>query len=234
MKFCSSCGSMVVLSIPEGDDRERFVCSSCEIIHYVNPRVIVGCLPVYQDRVLLCKRAIEPRRNYWTLPAGFMENGETTLEGAARETWEEARAEVGDMQLYRVFDVPYINQVYMFYRCDLQRGEYGAGPESLGVLQLASRCSKEIRARDVALAEAIGRQIGVAIQKARLTDDLQISLRRMNALYESNVAITSTLDLRATLQIILDKIATVTLDDFCGFETGLRRHRIHIQKKCTW
>lgn len=131
MKFCTSCGDTVILQIPSGDDRERFVCTSCELIHYSNPRVIVGCLPVYQDKVLLCLRAIEPRRNYWTLPAGFMENGETTGEGAARETWEEARAKVSNLDLYRIFDVPYINQVYMFYRCDLDNGEFGVGPESL-------------------------------------------------------------------------------------------------------
>ena len=131
MKFCTSCGSTVTLKIPEGDDRERFVCTNCEIIHYVNPRVIVGCLPVHEDRVLLCKRAIEPRLGYWTLPAGFMENGETTPQGAARETWEEARARVTDLELYRIFDVPYISQVYMFYRCRVEDGRYGVGPESL-------------------------------------------------------------------------------------------------------
>ncbi len=81
--------------------------------------------------MLLCKRAIEPRKNYWTLPAGFMENGETSVQGAARETWEEARARVSNIDLYRVFDVPYISQIYMFYRCDLDDGEHGAGPESL-------------------------------------------------------------------------------------------------------
>tara|TARA_R110002049_G_scaffold56036_18_gene154931 strand:- start:2998 stop:3540 length:543 start_codon:yes stop_codon:yes gene_type:complete len=131
MKFCTHCGNTVVLQIPAGDDRERFVCSSCEFIHYVNPRVIVGCVPVYEGRVLLCKRAIEPRKDYWTLPAGFMENGETSLQGAARETWEEARAKVSNINLYRVFDVPYISQIYMFYRCDLDGGEHAAGPESL-------------------------------------------------------------------------------------------------------
>ena len=131
MKFCTSCGDTVILQIPIGDDRERFVCTSCELIHYSNPRVIVGCVPVYEGKVLLCKRAIEPRKNYWTLPAGFMENGETTLQGAARETWEEACARVSNLDLYRIFDVPYINQVYMFYRCDLDNGEYGVGPESL-------------------------------------------------------------------------------------------------------
>lgn len=131
MKFCTSCGSSIILQTPAGDDRERFVCTVCELIHYSNPRVIVGCVPVYEGRVLLCKRAIEPRKNYWTLPAGFMENGETTGHGAARETWEEARARVSNLELYRVFDVPYINQVYMFYLCDLDDGEYGVGPESL-------------------------------------------------------------------------------------------------------
>lgn len=131
MMFCSSCGNSVTLQIPEGDDRQRYVCSSCELIHYTNPRVIVGCLPIYEGKVLLCKRAIEPRKNYWTLPAGFMENGETTAQGAARETWEEAMARVSNMELYRIFDVPYISQVYMFYRCDVDNGEYGVGPESL-------------------------------------------------------------------------------------------------------
>lgn len=131
MKFCTSCGNSVALKIPQGDDRERFVCTSCDSIHYVNPRVIVGCVPVYEGKVLLCKRAIEPRYGYWTLPAGFMENGETTPEGAARETWEEARARVSQLELYRIFDVPYISQVYMFYRCELDQGEFGVGPESL-------------------------------------------------------------------------------------------------------
>ncbi len=131
MKFCSSCGNAVILRIPAGDDRERFVCSSCDLIHYSNPRVIVGCVPVYAGKVLLCQRAIEPRKDYWTLPAGFMENGETSVQGAARETWEEARARVSNIDLYRVFDVPYISQVYMFYRCDLDGGVHDAGPESL-------------------------------------------------------------------------------------------------------
>jgi ADP-ribose pyrophosphatase YjhB (NUDIX family) len=131
MKFCTSCGHSVTLKVPEGDDRERFVCTKCELIHYSNPRVIVGCVPVHEDRVLLCRRAIEPRRNYWTLPAGFMENGETTPQGAARETWEEARARVSGLELYRVFDVPYISQIYMFYRCEVDDGVYGVGPESL-------------------------------------------------------------------------------------------------------
>ncbi|GHD29291.1 NUDIX hydrolase [Halioglobus pacificus] len=131
MNFCTSCGNPVALKIPEGDDRERYVCTHCGMIHYTNPRVIVGCVPEYEGKVLLCKRAIEPRKNFWTLPAGFMENGETTPEGAARETWEEAKARVSNLQLYRLFDVPYISQVYMFYRCSVDNGEFGVGPESL-------------------------------------------------------------------------------------------------------
>ena len=131
MNFCSACGAEVEVRVPAGDDRDRYVCVSCDSIHYINPRIIVGCLAVHEDRILLCKRAIEPRYGLWTLPAGFMENGETTRQGAARETWEEAKGRVSDLELYRVFDVPYISQVYMFYRCRLVDGGYGVGPESL-------------------------------------------------------------------------------------------------------
>lgn len=131
MNYCSACGAEVELRVPDGDDRDRYVCVSCDSIHYINPRIIVGCVAVHDERILLCKRAIEPRYGLWTLPAGFMENGETTRQGAARETWEEARGRVSDLELYRVFDVPYISQVYMFYRCRLLDGDYGVGPESL-------------------------------------------------------------------------------------------------------
>lgn len=133
MRFCSHCGHPVELRIPVGDDRERHVCVQCEMIHYQNPRVIVGCLPIAGERILLCKRAIEPRLGYWTLPAGFLENGETTLAGAQRETWEEASAQVANPTLYRIFDLPGINQIYMFYRGDLIDNRFGAGTESLEV-----------------------------------------------------------------------------------------------------
>lgn len=131
MKFCSRCGATVSLEIPQGDDRERAVCRECGEIHYQNPRVIVGCLPVHENRILLCRRAIEPRHGFWTLPAGFMENGESTAEGAARETWEEAAAQAEDLALYRLFDIPQINQIYVFYRCGIADGEFGVGSESL-------------------------------------------------------------------------------------------------------
>ncbi len=133
MKFCSNCGDNVVQRIPEGDDRLRFVCESCNTIHYDNPRVIVGCLPEFEGKVLLCKRAIAPREGWWTLPAGYLENGEPRLQGAARETLDEARARVADQRLYRLFDVPNINQLYMFYRAVIVDGVYGVGPESTEV-----------------------------------------------------------------------------------------------------
>ncbi|MCG3171228.1 MAG: hypothetical protein CALGDGBN_02827 [Pseudomonadales bacterium] len=133
MKYCSSCGGEVSLRVPADDDRERHVCDRCNTVHYRNPRIVVGCLPVHGDLVLLCRRAIQPRRDYWTLPAGFMEIGETTLEGARRETWEEARARVEDESLYTIFDLPHISQVYMFYRARLAAPEFAAGPESLDV-----------------------------------------------------------------------------------------------------
>ena len=131
MKYCSLCAHEVVRKIPEGEDRDRDVCPSCHEIFYVNPKVIVGCIPTVGDKVLLCKRAIEPRYGKWTLPAGFMENRETTAEGAAREMWEEAEARGVDMALYRIFDVPHISQVYVFYRCQVLDDQFGAGSESL-------------------------------------------------------------------------------------------------------
>lgn len=131
LKFCSQCGNTLDHRIPENDNRLRYICDHCNIIHYQNPRMVVGCLPIWQDRVLLCRRAIEPRRGFWTLPAGFMENGESTQAGALRETWEEAHARVDNVELYRLFDLPHIDQVYIFYRARLVNGEFGVGPESL-------------------------------------------------------------------------------------------------------
>ncbi|MCG8672306.1 MAG: NUDIX hydrolase [Pseudomonadales bacterium] len=131
MKFCSQCGSKVSLRIPEGDTRERHVCDSCGFIHYFNPRIIAGTVPTVGSKVLLCRRAIEPRKGYWTLPAGFMENGETTQEAALRETWEEAEAKLNLDGLYSLFNLPHINQVYIFFRGEVIDGEFGVGEESL-------------------------------------------------------------------------------------------------------
>jgi len=133
MNFCSHCGNKVILRIPAGDNRERHVCVHCESIHYQNPRIIAGCLPVHEDRVLLCKRAIEPRYGKWTLPAGFMENGETAEQAALRETVEEANARASIVSIYTLFSLPHISQVYMFYMAKLLDLDYSAGEESLEV-----------------------------------------------------------------------------------------------------
>jgi len=133
MKYCNQCGDPVLVRVPDGDNRPRFVCDSCQTVHYQNPRIVAGCVPVWDDRVLLCRRAIEPRRGYWTLPAGFMENGETMQQAAERETLEEACARVRDLQLYTLFDLPHINQVYMFFRAQLVDLDFSAGDESLEV-----------------------------------------------------------------------------------------------------
>ena len=133
MKYCSSCGESVSKQIPKGDDRHRHVCDSCDTVHYQNPCIIAGSLPVFGDKVLLCRRAIEPAYGYWTLPAGFMENGETTLEGALRESMEEANVTLHELELYTMIDIPHINQVYIFYRGIMAKPEFSAGIESLEV-----------------------------------------------------------------------------------------------------
>ena len=131
MKFCSECGKPVFLRIPEGDNRPRYVCEYCQTIHYQNPRIIAGCLPIWGEQILLVKRAIEPRYGLWTLPAGFMENDETLEQGAQRECFEEANARVEMDGLYALFSLPHINQVCVIYRCRLLDLEFSPGSESL-------------------------------------------------------------------------------------------------------
>ncbi len=133
MKYCSECGAPVVQRVPPGDHLPRHVCGRCHTIHYQNPKIVAGCVPVWGDRILLCRRAIEPRRGLWTLPAGFMENGETAAEAAAREAREEANARVEDLALYGVFSLPHINQVYLMFRGVLRDGRASAGEETLEV-----------------------------------------------------------------------------------------------------
>lgn len=133
MKFCSSCGNRLTNKVPRGDDRPRHVCDDCGTVHYENPKIVTGCLPVWQDSVLLCKRAIEPRSGYWTVPAGFMELDETVQQGAERETWEEARARVEILAPYSVFNLPHVNQLYMIFRARLLDLEFRPGPESTDV-----------------------------------------------------------------------------------------------------
>ena len=133
MKFCSSCGAGVKLGIPPGDNRQRFVCTACGEIHYQNPKLVTGCIPEWEDQVLLCRRAIEPRYGLWTLPAGFMENEESAQQGAARETMEEANARVSIEQLYTTFNLPHISQVYLLFRGSLDAPDFSPGSESLDV-----------------------------------------------------------------------------------------------------
>ena len=134
MNFCSECGARrIALRVPDGDTLPRFVCDACGTIHYQNPKIVVGCLPEWQDQVLLCKRAIEPRYGLWTLPAGFLENGETLIDGALRETLEEADARVEPGPLYTVISLPQVNQVYMMFRARLADLGFGPGSESLEV-----------------------------------------------------------------------------------------------------
>ena len=133
MNFCSQCGARVELRVPPGDHLARHVCDACGTIHYQNPRLVVGCVPEHQGRILLCRRAIEPRRGFWTVPAGFFENGETLQQGAARECREEALAEVEVGSLLSVVHVLHAQQVHVFFRATLLEPQFGAGPESLEV-----------------------------------------------------------------------------------------------------
>ncbi|TBR43496.1 NUDIX hydrolase [Marinomonas agarivorans] len=129
-RFCPKCGAQVTFRIPEGDNRERATCDSCQHIDYDNPRIITGTLPRYDGKILLCKRNIEPRLGYWTLPAGFMENQESTKEGAIRETLEECGSKVLCQQLYSMISIPQINQVHMIYLADLENADFHPTPES--------------------------------------------------------------------------------------------------------
>jgi ADP-ribose pyrophosphatase YjhB (NUDIX family) len=131
MKFCSQCGSPVESRVPDGDHRPRFVCSNCGFIHYQNPRMVVGCVPEYEGAILLCKRSIEPRYGYWTVPAGFMELGETLAEAALRETWEEAMARVELGPLLALVDVVHAEQLHAFFEARLPKLEFGPGEETL-------------------------------------------------------------------------------------------------------
>ena len=133
MKFCSDCGSKLEKRIPEGDNLKRDCCTKCDLIHYSNPKVIVGTVPIKDNKVLLCKRAIQPRYGLWTLPAGFLENGETIEEGAFRETKEETNTEVKMGNLYAIFNIPQIHQVYMLHLAEVINEDYGETSESLEV-----------------------------------------------------------------------------------------------------
>lgn len=133
INYCCTCAAPVSLRIPAGDSLPRHVCAACGAIHYRNPRLVVGALPVWEDRILLCRRAIEPRLGYWTLPAGFMENQETVAAAAARETREEACAHIELGEMYTMISVPQIDQVHVIYRARLLDLDFAPGAESLEV-----------------------------------------------------------------------------------------------------
>jgi ADP-ribose pyrophosphatase YjhB (NUDIX family) len=123
----------IVLAIPDGDNRERMVCPDCGFINYENPKIVVGSVCLWEERILLCRRAINPRRGFWTLPAGYLELHESTPAGAIREAWEEAQAKITIDGLLAIYDIPRISQVQIMYRARLVAPDFAAGPESLEV-----------------------------------------------------------------------------------------------------
>jgi len=132
MNYCSNCGTAVVVRVPEGEHLPRHVCPSCHMVHYQNPKLVVGCVPEDPSgKILLCRRAIEPRLGYWTFPAGFMENNETLQQAAARESYEEALADVEIGSLLAVVHILHAQQVHVFFRARLRTPEFGIGVESL-------------------------------------------------------------------------------------------------------
>ncbi len=133
MKYCNQCGSKGIYRIPEGDDRPRLICDNCQTIHYQNPKMVVGCIPVWKDRLLMCRRAIQPQYGKWTIPAGFLEIGETVEEGAIRETYEEAGAKVENLKPYSLYNLSFIGQVYLIFLSRLVDLNFQAGYESLEV-----------------------------------------------------------------------------------------------------
>lgn len=139
MKYCPSCGAPVTRRIPEGDHLPRSVCTGCGTIHYRNPKLIAGCVPEHEGRILVCRRAIEPRRGFWTIPAGFMEVGETLQQAAARECEEEALARVAVGSPCAIVHVLHAEQVHVMFRAQLSDSAYGVGPESLETMLCEER-----------------------------------------------------------------------------------------------
>src|SRR5579862_9524057 len=123
----------ITRAIPDGHERERLVCGDCGFILYDNPKIVVGSVPRWEDKILMCRRAINPRRGFWTLPAGYLELNESTRAGAEREAWEEARARLAIESLLAIYEIPRISQVQLIYRARLTDENVAAGPESLEV-----------------------------------------------------------------------------------------------------
>lgn len=177
MKYCSNCGKRVASKIPDGDSVTRWVCSNCDTIHYQNPKIVIGCVPEKDNKILLCKRAIEPRYGYWTIPAGFLEIGETIAEGAARETLEEACARVEIGHLFASVDVPEAAQVHLFFTAKLL-GDFAVGHETLdaGMFAKDEIPWDEIAFRSGSFAlkkylEDAGRNTGVHLHEVRRGKD---------------------------------------------------------------
>ncbi len=133
IKFCTQCGHPITRQIPQNDDHVRAVCSSCGHVHYENPKMVVGTIPVFQDRILMCKRNIDPRKGCWTLPAGYLENEESVQQGAVRETLEETRAQVRILSPYRMFNILFVEQIYMMFIAELLSQDFGPTTESTDV-----------------------------------------------------------------------------------------------------
>jgi len=130
MNYCSNCGEKVSYRIPADDERPRYVCDACHMIHYQNPKIVVGCIPEWEDKILLCRRAIAPWIGKWTLPAGYLENAETLAEGARREAREETNADVEIISPYNLFNLTFINQIYLMFRARLIDTKFGPSAES--------------------------------------------------------------------------------------------------------
>ena len=137
LNFCTRCATPLTVRIPDDDDRERHLCEACGFIHYQNPRIVVCAIPAFEHKVLLCRRAIEPQHGLWTLPGGFMENGESSLDTAIRETVEEACARITLQGLYSLYNVTHVNQVHLFFRASLLDLDFAPGRESLEVALFA-------------------------------------------------------------------------------------------------
>lgn len=133
IRYCPRCGAAVGRAMPPGDDRLRDICNACGEIHYQNPKLVVGAIPEWEGRILLCRRAIEPRYALWTLPAGYLENGETMEAGASRETLEECGAEIHDLALFGLFDLVFVRQIYLMFRARMRAPRFHPGSESLEV-----------------------------------------------------------------------------------------------------
>jgi ADP-ribose pyrophosphatase YjhB (NUDIX family) len=130
MNYCSHCGASLSRRTPLGDDRPRYVCDACHTVHYENPKIVVGCIPEWEDHILLCRRAIEPRLGFWTVPAGYLEMGETLEEGARREALEEAGVRLEILNLYTLVELTHISQVYVVFRAQLLDTQFAPGTES--------------------------------------------------------------------------------------------------------